>query len=765
MKNTAAAGAAAILAATIVAFVLVRCDGNPDAPFLDLSAGSATAEGVITGTLDWGQGGPSPLTLVYAFPSYSHDCTGGPTSIHVTGTYNSWDEGAWLTTPGMEEPFPCLWWQTITLASDDQFAWKFVTNASWDGSYATGGPGVDETLRRGSTQNTNGADLQVPITTAGDYVFLLNASTDPGLFWIATEEEWNVSAVETTGVDSSRFTFSNLPAGVYTLVIRVPGDSETYPDRFQTGIRVSGTQGVDLGVVPVILTGAIRGVIAFDDAPAETPAVDIVVSRSTTGAAVDTISLAAGETSFFVSSLIESDYDLRVHTASYVDTIVTDVAFVLGRDTDLGTITLVRGGAVSGVARFSDDPESPPSITVFYEVPGTLVRLAEATANAADGSFLLDGVPAGLRDIGLEARRYRDTTLVDVSIAAGETANVDTVVLTPGCVSTAATIHLLGEFNGWNEALFNSDPGMVQSSGCLWRDTVDIYPAVLPEPEFKFVTDKAYATPPDYGLCDGGAYDALGGPVCSVGPGAPMNLVLTGADTPGRYAFKLDEDSLVYRATLAEEFTGSITGTIVYDTGLEPPFPVVTVSATRSSETTLLATAAMDANTGVFAVEGLDAGSYTIAIEGANLRDTTIANITISTGGTFDLGTITVTEVVFQSEFTIIRIVGDFNNWDTTRPSMDQIQPGIWVDTLAVAAKPPDNCHFMKFRTGNDWGSNDYHNCGAQDETCSMPLTGAVCTKTANNDPPALGKIHLDPGTYEFRLDEVNRTYAITLLR
>jgi hypothetical protein len=44
-----------------------------------------------------------------------------------------------------------------------------------------------------------------------------------------------------------------------------------------------------------------------------------------------------------------------------------------------------------------------------------------------------------------------------------------------------------------------------------------------------------------------------------------------------------------------------------------------------------------------------------------------------------------------------------------------------------------------------------------------VPLAGSVCQGTSGD--PALGKINFEAtGTYEFRLDEANLTYTITLL-
>ncbi|RPJ42159.1 MAG: hypothetical protein EHM19_10850, partial [Candidatus Latescibacterota bacterium] len=233
MKKRTAVFGTAMIAAVLATILLARCAGNPEDTLLDPAGESALAEGVITGVLDWGAGPPYPLTVVYAVSSYDPGCTGGATSVHVTGENVNWDTGVWESTPGMTEIFPCLWLGDEVLATDDQFEWKFVTNQSWDGSYAAGGSGVDETARRGTTTATNGENLRVSIPVAGEYWFLLNASSDPAYFWVLTPDQF---PWDTTGTDSTRFTIANLPAGAYTLILSVPSEPEAFPTRYIRGI-------------------------------------------------------------------------------------------------------------------------------------------------------------------------------------------------------------------------------------------------------------------------------------------------------------------------------------------------------------------------------------------------------------------------------------------------------------------------------------------------------------------------------------------------
>ncbi|MFH1278245.1 MAG: hypothetical protein ABIK65_07695 [Candidatus Eisenbacteria bacterium] len=111
-------------------------------------------------------------------------------------------------------------------------------------------------------------------------------------------------------------------------------------------------------------------------------------------------------------------------------------------------------------------------------------------------------------------------------------------------------------------------------------------------------------------------------------------------------------------------------------------------------------------------------------------------------------------------EFGVVRVVGEFNNWDTSGPTMTLNESCVWVDTLTIQ----EGCYYMKFRTGDDWGADDYGGCIPEDPGCSAPPAGSVCQGTGG-DPPAIGKILFQStGAYEFRLDETNMTYQVTEL-
>ncbi|MFC1572692.1 FG-GAP-like repeat-containing protein [Candidatus Eisenbacteria bacterium] len=112
------------------------------------------------------------------------------------------------------------------------------------------------------------------------------------------------------------------------------------------------------------------------------------------------------------------------------------------------------------------------------------------------------------------------------------------------------------------------------------------------------------------------------------------------------------------------------------------------------------------------------------------------------------------------SQFFMMQVVGDFNGWDENAPGMSQITPGLWADTLDIAA----GCYYMKFRTNNAWEDPfDYGGCAAPDPTCMVPLQGSVCQVTGIGTE--LGQIDFHLSTqYAFLLDESNFTYQITPL-
>jgi hypothetical protein len=335
------------------------------------------------------------------------------------------------------------------------------------------------------------------------------------------------------------------------------------------------------------------------------------------------------------------------------------------------------------------------------------------------------------------------------------------LLLAPGAArdgAAAATVHVLGSFNLWDVTLLQSDPGMVFDAGA-WRDTVDIaaWHVRRGYQQFKLVTDRAYDVPPDYCLCPDrlDEYGPLAGPVCLMPFGLNLQIL---APTPGAYLFTLDEAAPGFAVQLARAYTASVSGTVVAGSAFGAgtmAIPNVTVAIVRPGGSAVVSDAPADPTTGAFAVTELDAGTYDLIAAAPGYQATLVPNVTVSEGGTTDVGTVTLVPGC-TSVWSAIQVVGDFNAWNTGVPSMSR-NGCVWEDTLLVAA----GCHYMKFRTDLTWG-DDYGTCTAQDPTCTVPLSGTACIVNGEN---ALGRISF-PATdeYRFAIDEATGQYAIQAL-
>ncbi len=323
----------------------------------------------------------------------------------------------------------------------------------------------------------------------------------------------------------------------------------------------------------------------------------------------------------------------------------------------------------------------------------------------------------------------------------------------PAAVARATTIHVLGQFNGWDESLWLSDPGMTEASPLVWVDSLAIFPRFIEAgvQEFKFVTDAAWGIPADYVLCVDSLhlYSPLDGPVCLDSDG--FNLVML-ATSAGSYEFALDETALWYTATLIELYSSEVSGRIEL-ASREALLPVATIAVFAAGEALQLAAATSDAGDGSFSIPSLDGGTYDLAITATGYHATEVNGVVVADGGTIDIGPVLLVPGC-TSAFSFIQVVGDFNGWDVGVPSMVQREPCVWVDTLDVAP----GCHFMKFRTDNTWG-NDYGSCTGEDPNCLTPLSGDICLE---GNGPALGKLDFPgQGLYVFELNELTMTYDI----
>lgn len=119
------------------------------------------------------------------------------------------------------------------------------------------------------------------------------------------------------------------------------------------------------------------------------------------------------------------------------------------------------------------------------------------------------------------------------------------------------------------------------------------------------------------------------------------------------------------------------------------------------------------------------------------------------------------------SDFFLVQVVGDFNEWNPYGPAMTPISATQWGDTLNV----PAGCTLLKFRTDFSWDSPpDYGRCSGSEGPCQIlvpqdsmdPLVEETCLVTGQN---AIGEVEFPvTGSYEFILDEGSGTFSIRYL-
>ncbi|GJM43916.1 MAG: hypothetical protein DHS20C21_07580 [Gemmatimonadota bacterium] len=159
-------------------------------------------------------------------------------------------------------------------------------------------------------------------------------------------------------------------------------------------------------------------------------------------------------------------------------------------------------------------------------------------------------------------------------------------------------------------------------------------------------------------------------------------------------------------------------------------------------------------------------GSHWLALAALALLVLVLSSCQENTRGAFLLPTGGPGEA-YVSRFSVLQVVGDFNNWDTTIPSMEVDFGGTWRDTLTVQ----DGCYLMKIRTEGDWDeSPDFGRCGGTEEDCQVqvPDDGTAVGEEiceASGEGTAIGQIEfLDTGSYEFAYVEPEEMLEIRRL-
>ncbi|TPW03539.1 MAG: hypothetical protein FD129_3026, partial [bacterium] len=151
-------------------------------------------------------------------------------------------------------------------------------------------------------------------------------------------------------------------------------------------------------------------------------------------------------------------------------------------------------GRLKGRLQYSDNPSAPAEARVgIYRIgavnPIDFLDVVEA--------FSFAGVPADTYEVRATAPGYRDTA-VGVRVRTGQTTDLGTITLEPGCESAFSRIQVVGNLN--TDLYGNFDPArspdLVALGDCVWQGTV--VGVQSGNRLFKFVTNGAFGSD-DYG--------------------------------------------------------------------------------------------------------------------------------------------------------------------------------------------------------------------------------------------------------------------------
>ena len=482
---------------------------------------------------------------------------------------------------------------------------------------------------------------------------------------------------------------------------------------------------------------------------ASSPAQYFILDKAT--APVAQVNSADG--TFTVEKLGSGTYELIVVAEGYLDYHVSGIA--VGEElVDIGPQNVSSAsGEIRGNVAFADSPDPLPTATV--EALTSSGTTAATVQTDAEGVFVFTGLADGTYHFTVEAPGYLGATIDEVEFQNGDFLVLDPVTLQPGCESDHEIVEVLGDFNNWTPM-----GRMSQVEACVWEDTLTV---VLEEPGplrlfLKFRTGGAWGVSPDFVNC-GTEADTLEltGDLC-LGDG-PLAL---GVEFPatGDYRFRVDESALTYEITLlAEVEVGGISGAVAFE-GDPSPLPIATIEVLREGTQEIVRTGQSLAS-GLFEVGSIPVGLYDVVISSFGFTDQTVTHVAVDAQELTPIGTITLAiNEECEPVSPTVQVVGDFNAWNVNTPPMTRLDSCLFADTVQVAVTGGGQAHLMKFRTGNTWANPpDYGTCLTEADT----LFGGGCTQPAA-DGPALRVWFAQTGNYEFRLNEENRTFAVTLL-
>ena len=204
-----------------------------------------------------------------------------------------------------------------------------------------------------------------------------------------------------------------------------PGLAIYDKDKGNIGVEISGGPGfytfefddetLRYSSAPRQATGRITGVVELDGDPPTSP-VEVTLFVNSFAGETELWSVEPARGPFVFSALADSLFTLRIAAGGYASAVLADVR-VEGGVAPAQSVTLNQVfGAISGTVFFSDDPVTPPVVTVT--ATDTLLNLVAGTATTdALGAYIVEGLSAGTFDLRFTAEGYSAGELLAITIS------------------------------------------------------------------------------------------------------------------------------------------------------------------------------------------------------------------------------------------------------------------------------------------------------------------------------------------------------------
>jgi hypothetical protein len=166
---------------------------------------------------------------------------------------------------------------------------------------------------------------------------------------------------------------------------------------------------------------------------------------NSTGATIN--SAMTNETGWFVFNDItpaQNEYDIEITKVSHESTIVQSISVVIDATTDLGTITLVGKGRITG--RVIDEAGIPISGAFVYLFNSNILEMGNTTTGT-NGDFTFDDIEQGIDEYLIKAGKsnYLNSSVDDIDVDTGLTTDVGNITLQTNATITGRILNINGD--------------------------------------------------------------------------------------------------------------------------------------------------------------------------------------------------------------------------------------------------------------------------------------------------------------------------------